>query len=99
MHVTLPDVLGGTARTITFDVIVDDPSPTVLRVSAQGTVSATDGRRADRRPDAVRSGRPDHDAGDPLLRRARGLLSGRLVVDADGSGACRPATLWRTRSR
>ena len=88
VSVVLPDVLGGTARTVTFDVTIDDPFPDGLaQVSAQGTVSA-DGQD-DVLTDDVTIAGPADPTTTPVIRSfaaLSALLSGRLVVDADGSG-------------
>ena len=88
VHVALPDVLGGTARTITFDVVVADPFPDGLNeISAQGTVRAAG--QADVLTDDLTVSGPADPTTTPIIRSfaaLAGLLSGRLVVDADGNG-------------
>ena len=88
VHVTLPDVLGNTARTITFDAMVANPFPDGLNeISAQGTVKATD--QADVLTDDLTLSGPADPTTTPVIRSfaaLAGLLSGRLVVDADGNG-------------
>ncbi|HEY0639430.1 MAG TPA: PKD domain-containing protein [Pseudonocardiaceae bacterium] len=89
VSVTFPDVLGNTARTATFDVAVDDPFPIgVAEVSAQGTVRAT-GQNDTLTDDPTVGGSADATA-TPVIRSfaaLSALLTGTLVVDADGNGA------------
>lgn len=88
LSVTLPDVLGNTARTVTFDVVVDDPFPDGLgEVSAQGTVSADS--QAEVLTDDLTLPGPADPTTTPIIRSfaaLSGLLSGRLAIDADGNG-------------
>ncbi|HEY0636120.1 MAG TPA: RHS repeat-associated core domain-containing protein [Pseudonocardiaceae bacterium] len=88
VSITLPDVLGNTARTATIDVTIDDPFPLGLgEVSAQGTVRA-DGQ-ADALTDDVTIPGPADPTATPVIRSfaaLSALLSGRLVIDADGNG-------------
>ncbi|WP_460715036.1 RHS repeat-associated core domain-containing protein [Nocardioides dilutus] len=88
VQVTLPDVLGNTARTVTFDVVVADPFPVgAVEISAQGTVKATG--HDDVLTDDLTLPGPADPTSTPVIRSfaaLAGLLSGRLVVDADGNG-------------
>lgn len=88
VHVTLPDILGNTARTVTFDAVVADPFPDGLnQISAQGTVKATG--QADTLTDDLTLPGPADPTTTPIIRSfaaLAGLLSGRLVIDPDGNG-------------
>jgi RHS repeat-associated protein/uncharacterized repeat protein (TIGR01451 family) len=88
VSVTLPDVLGNTARPVTFDVTIHDPFPDGLgEVSAQGTVHATG--QHDVLTDDVTIPGPTDPTTTPVIRSfaaLSALLSGSLAIDADGDG-------------
>ena len=92
VRLTLPDIAGSGSRRVVFDVVVDKPfADGVSRLEAQGTVSATG-------VDAVPTDDPAlPGAADPtrttVTRPTPALvagLTGRLAVDADGSGGVSP---------
>lgn len=90
--VSLPDIAGGGVRTVTFDVTVTDPFPSgVSRLSAQGTAAATgiDEQQTDdpALPGADDATRTTVTVPKPALAA---YLTGRLAVDADGSGDVSP---------
>ena len=85
---SLPDIAGAASRRLVFDVVVAQPFPAgVARLEAQGTVSATG-------VDTVPTDDPAlPGSADPtrttVTRPTPALtasLTGRLVIDADGSG-------------
>ena len=92
VRLTLPDIGGSGSRRVVFDVVVDKPfADGVSRLEAQGTVSATG-------VDAIATDDPAlPGAADPtrttVTRPTPALvagLTGRLAVDADGSGGVSP---------
>ena len=89
---TLPDIAGSSSRRVVFDVVVAQPVPRGRRpLEAQGTVSAT-GLDAVRTDDPALPGSADPTRTTvtrptPALTAA---LTGRLAVDADGSGGVSP---------
>lgn len=89
---TLPDIAGAASRRVVFDVLVAQPFPAgVARIEAQGTVSAT-GLEAVRTDDPALPGSADPTR-TTVIRPTPALtafLTGRLAIDADGSGGVSP---------
>lgn len=89
---TLPDIAGSSSRRVVFDVVVAQPFPAgVARIEAQGTVAAT-GLDTVSTDDPALPGSADPTRTTvtrptPALTAA---LTGRLAVDADGSGGVSP---------
>lgn len=88
----LPAVNGSGQQTLTFDVVVAEPFPKgVSRLQVQGTVSA-DGFDAKLTDDPVLPGAADATRTSVVVPNPAltAFLTGRLVVDADGSGDVSP---------
>ena len=89
---TLPAIAGASSRRVVFDVVVAQPFPGgVARIETQGSVSAT-GLGAVQTDDPALPGSADPTR-TTVTRPTPALiasLSGRLVVDADGSGNVSP---------
>ncbi|MEO5662756.1 MAG: RHS repeat-associated core domain-containing protein [Nocardioides sp.] len=85
---TLPNIAGSTTRRVVFDVLVAQPFPAgTARIEAQGSVSAT-GLGTVQTDDPALPGTMDPTR-TTVTRPTPALiasLSGRLVIDADGSG-------------
>ena len=89
---TLPDITGSGSRRVVFDVVVDKPfADGVSRLEAQGTVSAT-GLTTRPTDDPALPGAEDPTR-TTVTRPTPALvagLTGRLAIDADGSGGVSP---------
>jgi RHS repeat-associated protein/uncharacterized repeat protein (TIGR01451 family) len=92
MTITLPDIPGNSARTATYDVTIRDPFPNgVTNVTTQGTITAT-GLDPALTDDVTEPGAADPTV-TPVIRSfadLAALLTGRLAIDADGSGTVTP---------
>jgi RHS repeat-associated protein/uncharacterized repeat protein (TIGR01451 family) len=90
--ITLPDIPGQGARTATYDVTIRDPFPHgVTNVTVQGTITAT-GQDPALTDDVTEPGDADPTV-TPVIRSfadLAALLTGRLAIDADGSGTVTP---------
>ena len=85
---SLPDIAGAASRRVVLDVVVAQPFPAgVARLEAQGTVSATGvGVVPSDDPALPGSDDPTRTTVTRPTPALTAALTGRLVIDADGSG-------------